>query len=112
RSDLPKVLDNRKGEKQDSNQQSASQALLEDSHNIVKNGDGAKNDNVEGYIGKQIEGNKINDLVYRPNDDGWRSISVKDPSKEEIQRAEDKLDNKLSPLVSDADRKLEQQITH
>jgi hypothetical protein len=45
-------------------------------------------------------------------DCGWDRIFKKDPSKEEIKDAQKKLDNTMSPLVSDDSRQIVQGITH
>lgn len=109
--DLPKVVDN--SEKKDRNdvQQGANDALFADSYGEAKvrkdkyqeQGDPLK----DGSKVEQQDQKHIDKLTYK-----MHLYEKETPTKEERQEAKDKLDKTMSPLVSDSDMKVAQNITH
>jgi hypothetical protein len=112
-SDLPKVIDNTDGgDKEQSQGESASQALLEGAYDFGKKSDvidGAKQVQENRKLEQQNEkeAGSLNDLLYRPGDKEITKLFKKaDPTEKEIVAATEKLDDAISPLVGPIDRKL------
>ena len=118
-SDLPKVIDNDNVENRKANEkEAAGKAFHDELYESRKGGsngskldDRFKNeqgDSLKGQIGRE----KLDSLINKRDDLESLFRKQQEPTKEEIKKAEDKLDDTMSPLVSAADRKLAQAISH
>lgn len=107
--DLPKVIDNSKqqvdGKEKDKEKDIANGAFHEDVYGRVK----------EDWKNSDGKGKTLNDQVVEDLKD-WNEVVKKlqkpDASKEDIKQAQEELNDKMSPLVSEADRKIAQSISN